>query len=90
MLLFSYVSLVLPATAKQSLELMQELLLTLIKLCHNLSEVFLGKSSSVNSIKYIFLLNTYNGKWAPSPNIVAKKRRLKMQFTNVLLDMLHN
>ena len=47
-LLFSFVSLVFPATAKQSLEPAQELLLTLMKLRLNLSEEFLGCLSGIH------------------------------------------
>lgn len=42
MLLFSFVSSVFPASGKQCLKPAQELLLTLMKLCLNLSEEFLG------------------------------------------------
>lgn len=48
MLLFSYVSSLLPDTEKQSLKPTQELLLTLMKLRHNLSEKFLGQLFAVH------------------------------------------
>ena len=86
MLLFSFVSSVFPASAKQSLKPAQELLLTLMKLHLNLSEDFLGIfrdfrdffrilwDSPVNSIESLSPLDTCHGKQASSPNIVARKR----------------
>lgn len=78
MLVFTYISSVFPNTAKRSLMATQELLLTLMKLRLNLSE---------NCIKNFSTLGKCHGKQASSPNIVARKRRLNTQLTNVFSDI---